>query len=73
MATTQEQLKQTAPGVVPSIQHYLEFRNRFHFGHIPKARPLFMPLNSKYAIRALTSLPQDVRRHFYFDVMESLA
>ena len=73
MATTQEQLKQTAPGVVPSIQHYLEFRNRFHFGHIPKARPLFMPLNSKYAIRALTSLPQDVRRRFYFDVMESLA
>lgn len=73
MSTTQEQLKQIAPGVVPSIQHYLEFRNRFHFGHIPKARPLFMPLNSKYAIRALTSLPQDVRRRFYFDVMESLA
>lgn len=72
VAATQEELRSLAPGVVPSIQHYMEFRNRFHFGHIPQARPLFTPLNSKYAIRALTALPQEHRRRFYFDVMESL-
>lgn len=72
MASTQQELQEIAPDVIPSVQHYLEFRNRFHFGHIPKARPLFMPLNSKYAIRALSALPQEMRRRFYFDVMESL-
>lgn len=73
MSATQDYLRASAPGVIPSIQHYVEFRNRFHFGHIPQARPLFTPLNSKYAIRALAALPPEQRRRFYFDVMESLA
>lgn len=73
LRATEEYLSSTAPDVTPSILHYIHFRNRFHFGHIPQARPLFTPLNSKYAIRALSALPPEQRRRFYFDVMETLA
>ena len=73
VCATRDQLVEYAPNLVPSIHHYMQFRNRFHFGHIPKARPMFTPLNSKFALRALSALPLDQRRRFRLDVMESLA
>ncbi|SFV21057.1 hypothetical protein [Micrococcus terreus] len=73
VSSTRDELIMQAPDLVPSIHHYMQFRNRFHFGHIPQARPMFTPLNSKFALQALSALPMGERRRFRMDVMESLA
>ncbi len=73
VSATRDQLVEYAPDLVPSIHHYMQFRNRFHFGHIPQARPMFTPLNSRFALQALSALPMGERRRFRMDVMESLA
>lgn len=72
MRETEAHLREIDSVTPTGIQHYVEFRNRFHFGHMPKARPLYTPLNSKYTRRVMAAMPGKRRRRFYFDVMESL-
>lgn len=61
------------PGVHPMVVHYREFRSRFHFGHAPHQRAMFMPLSS--GLLDVITDREDSRTHrqFYFDIMESLA
>lgn len=73
MRKTELALEETDSTTPANIRHYAEFRNRFHFGHMPKARPLYTPLNSKYTRRVMAAMPDSRRRMFYFDVMESLS
>lgn len=69
---TEIQLEKLAPGIRSSQEHYRQFRNRFHFGHIPKARPLFTPLNSKLISPEIAKHYQGRANQFYHDVVESL-
>ncbi|WP_072312880.1 hypothetical protein [Agrococcus sp. Marseille-P2731] len=66
-------LEAARPAVHPLTLHYREFRNRFHFGHLPHHSIVFSPLES--ALTDAVTDRQDHRdgRQIYFDVMESLA
>lgn len=60
------------PNAHPMVVHYREFRNRFHFGHAPHYRAMFMPLSSGMLDMITDRDDSRSHRQFYFDIMESL-
>lgn len=58
--------------VDPMIVHYREYRGRFHFGHRPHYRTMFMPLSTGLLDRMTDQHDDRGDRQFYYDIMESL-
>ena len=52
--------------------HYREFRNRFHFGHRPHARLMYLPLESALCTPLAAGKVGRHRLQTHYDIMESL-
>lgn len=71
--TSINKLKDANQQMDDMVLHYREFRNRFHFGHMPQWKPMFTPLNT-YLLDPLVHGGNEIQsRQIYFDIMESLA
>lgn len=72
LAASASDTRKVHPGETLGEVHYREFRNRFHFGHRPRVRVQFAPMESTLTDALLPPGRRRDRYQIHYDIIESL-